>query len=281
MDMISPCPLCSTEHIKEIFKKNAVPYFRCLSCGFLFSGQTQNPNLDHNTLEEYEPAYIHYLEDSPEDAVNFSRMLAWIERFKPLKGLRVLDIGTGTGKLVRYLRRDSVDAYGIEPSAALYNRYLSREPFFFLTDIQGLPGVSAPQARYDAVIISDVLEHVRAPRLFFHDLGLVLNRGAVIYVCTPNADSFFARLCGKNWHYINKYHFSFFSRGTLRKVAEEHGLNELGFAHFTRFRSIGYIGQYFIDFVAKGSTLRVPDSWYQKGVALNLHDLMQIIYQYD
>ncbi|MFA5260765.1 MAG: class I SAM-dependent methyltransferase [Candidatus Omnitrophota bacterium] len=275
------CPLCHAENIKKSFEKNFIFYYRCPSCRFLFSGQTQNPNLENVTIEQYEPAYVNYLEDSPEDDINFSHMLAWIEKFKPLNGLKVLDIGTGTGKLVRYLRRRSVDAFGLEPSSALYNRYLSKDPFFFLTDVKGLPAVSSSAVKYDAVIISDVIEHIQDPHSFFRDLCLILNRGAFVYICTPNTGSFFARICGKNWHYINKYHFSFFSRKTLAEITGQYGFKELGFAHFTRFRSIGYIVQYFLDFVAGVSKRRIPAEFYQWGIPLNLRDLMQLIYQYD
>ncbi|HOY10079.1 MAG TPA: class I SAM-dependent methyltransferase [Candidatus Omnitrophota bacterium] len=278
--MSKQCPLCHAENIKESFEKNLIFYYRCPSCRFLFSGQDQNPNLENTAIEHYEPAYVRYLEDSPEDEINFSKTLAWIEQFKPLNGLRVLDVGTGTGKFVRYLRRNSVDAFGLEPSVALFNRYLAREPFFFLTDLQGLPSATSPELKYDAVIISDVIEHVRDPHPFFSGLDRVLKPGAVVYICTPNAGSSLARLCGKNWHYINKYHFSFFSRETLQGITAQYGLKELGFTHCARFRSIGYIFQYFADFVAGDSKFRIPASWYQRGLPLNLHDLMQVIYQH-
>ena len=274
------CPLCRSDNTKESFQKTLIRYYRCRSCRFLFSAQNQNPNLELETVEQYEPAYVSYLEDSPEDTINFRKLLEWIEQFKSLKGLRVLDVGTGTGKLVRYLRNRSVDAFGLEPSAALYKRYLSKEPFFFFADLKGLTAVS-PAVQYDAVIIADVLEHIPDPQAFFSDLRLILKPGAVVYVCTPNADSFLARICGKHWHYINKYHFSFFSHRTITDISAQHGLKEIGYAHFTRFKAVGYILQYFMDFVAGSTKLRVPKKLYQWGIPFNLHDLMQIIYRYD
>ena len=166
------CPLCFTIKIKKVFDKGGISYYRCQQCGFLFSGQLQNPNLDNQIMDQYDPAYISYLEESPEDSLNFCKVIETIEKFKSLKQARVLDIGAGTGKLVRFLRRRAIDACGIEPSGVLYDRYLSKEPFFYLADLKELRR-ALPLIKFDAVIVSDVIEHIRDPHVFFRDLSLV------------------------------------------------------------------------------------------------------------
>jgi 2-polyprenyl-3-methyl-5-hydroxy-6-metoxy-1,4-benzoquinol methylase len=274
------CPLCGMEGIKKYFDKNSIPYHRCASCRFLFSGQEQNPNLQNSTIDQFEPAYLSFLEESTEDKYNFNNILNSLSRYKVLKGMRVLDIGTGTGKLVHFLREQNINAFGLEPSLVLYKHYLSKDPFFFLTDLRGLTS-SISNVKYDVVIISDVLEHIQEPHPFFRDLSLILNPGALVYISTPDAESFLARLLGKHWHYINKYHFSFFSRKTITEITKPYGLKELDFSHITRLRSIGYIFQYFTDFVAGSRNLHIPSYWDRWVIPVNIGDLMQTIYQYE
>lgn len=272
------CPVCFTHKTREVFHKNFIHYYRCRLCNFLFSGQTQNPNLENRTIGHYEPAYISYLEEAAGDNPNFRKMVESIEKFKSLKHARVLDIGAGSGKFVRFLRQRAIDSYGIEPSEALYSQYLSKEPFFYLTDIKGLKEKS-PLVKYDVVFVSDVIEHVQDTHSFFRGLSMVLKPKAVIFISTPDADSFFARLCGKYWHYINKYHFSFFTRKTISALASQYGLKEIGFEHAAHYKSIGFVLQYYIDFILRVGRWRITKKWNQWVIPVNLHDNMQIIFE--
>src|SRR5262245_40526393 len=103
-DRARPCAICQSDRHALLFVKRGVEYRECRHCGFRFSRPDSNPNLT-NAIADFETAYLKYLEPDPADGVNFAWLLAWMERFRPIRGARVLDIGAASGKLVRHLLR--------------------------------------------------------------------------------------------------------------------------------------------------------------------------------
>src|SRR5262245_59047183 len=103
------CPVCRAGHAAPLFSKEGNAYWRCPDCEFRFATPDRNPNLS-NTLDEYEEAYLQYLSPDPSDVVNFDTLYRWMTSVTPLDGKRLLDVGAGSGKLVRYLRQRRLGA---------------------------------------------------------------------------------------------------------------------------------------------------------------------------
>ena len=268
------CLACGGETSEPLFEKEGIPYHRCPACDFAFSTPITNANFA-TALCDYEPAYLAYLEESAEDEANFAAQLRWVEGFCPLQGRRVLDVGSGGGKLVRFLRRRDVDCHGIEPAKPLYERFLQDDACFSAETLDAF-AERAPESR-DAVLAFDVLEHVERPDLFFAGAARVLGPDGMLFVSTPDRGSILARLTGRRWHYYNRYHLSYFSRSTLGALARRHGFEERGFARLGRRKSVGYVLQYFVDFVLGGS-LRVPRRLERLLIPINLHDTMYVAF---
>src|SRR4029450_10271708 len=127
-------------------------YWKCPDCSFRFATPDRNPNLA-NTLDEYEDAYLQYLAPDPADAANFDALYRWMRGIKPLEGSRLLDVGAGSGKLVRYLRRRGVDACGTEPSRGLFDRFLAGDGAFTCAS---LDDGGVPAGSFDVVTAFDV-----------------------------------------------------------------------------------------------------------------------------
>lgn len=270
------CPLCC-DRVRQIFEKRGIRYHRCLACDFVFSTPSVNANLA-NELDEYEPAYLRYLAESVEDERNHAALLRWAERFCSVNGQRVLDVGCGSGKFVRFLRRADVDAYGLEPAAPLVSQFLADDPFFIHQTLEEYRADSAGE-QFAVVFALDVIEHVERPDLFLRDASRLLRPGGTLFVSTPDVGSVFARVCGKRWHFYNRYHLSYLSSKTIGAMAARHGLREVGYAHLPRLRSVGYVLQYLADFVAGGGRIRIPDRVNRFVVPLNLFDTMSVAFQ--
>jgi len=270
------CALCGEASARPLFHKEDIPYYRCSTCTFVFSRPIVNANFA-NQIEDYEPAYLDYLEGSPDDAHDHGALLAWAERLRPLRGEPVLDVGSGSGRLVRFLREQGVEAQGLEPAPALYARFLAGDPAFSLQRIEDFARTS--EQRFAAVFACDVLEHVAGPAPFFSAVRDVLAPDGVTIVSTPDGASALARLARRHWHYYNKYHLSYFSRATLGALAARFGLREAAFARPSRSKSLGYLGRYAADFVLGGRGPRVPA--FLEGIRLpvNLYDTMLVAYR--
>ena len=271
------CPLCCTDRLQQIFKKQGIPYYRCLACDFVFSKPSVNANLT-NELDEYEPAYLQYLAESAEDERNHTAFLHWVERFCSLHGQRVLDVGCGSGKFVRFLRRTGVEAFGVEPAAPLFSRFLANDPFFVHQTFEDY-AVDSATKQFAAIFASDVIEHVERPDFLLRDASVLLRPGGTLFVSTPDVRSVVARVCGRHWHFYNRYHLSYLSRRTIGALAARYGLREVGYAHLPRFKSVGYALQYFADFVVGGGNIRLPDRLNRLIVSLNLFDTMSVVFQ--
>jgi 2-polyprenyl-3-methyl-5-hydroxy-6-metoxy-1,4-benzoquinol methylase len=243
----------------------------------VFSKPSVNANLA-NEFDDYEPAYIRYLEESVEDERNHAALLRWVEQFSPVTGQRALDVGCGSGKLVRFLRRAGVEACGLEPSTPLFSHFLAKDAFFVRQSLEEYV-MNMPAEKFAVVFACDVIEHVERPDLFLRDLSALLQPGGTLFVSTPDVGSAVARISGRKWHFYNKYHVSLLSRATVGAAAAHHGLNEVGYAHLPRLRSVGYILQYIADFVGGPNRTRVPDRLHRLVIPVNVFDTMSLAFQ--
>lgn len=246
--MTPTCPLCGSPQTVALFQKGGTPYWRCRGCHFHFATPRANPNLE-NALVDFEPAYLQYLDVEAADEANFRSVRKWMERFQPLKNHPVLDVGCGSGKWVRWLRAQGVDASGLEPSAALFARFLEGDPAFQ----QGLlnESRSLPHQRYAAITSFDVLEHVERPIEFLAELSRRLQPGGKLFLSSPDVGSLPARLLGRAWHFYGPYHLSYFARDTLRFAASRIGLRLIDYRYRGRWKSLGYAGRYFYEFALR------------------------------
>jgi SAM-dependent methyltransferase len=269
------CPLCGSSPAAVLFQKRATDYWRCPACTFRFATPEVNPNLT-KTLDGYEAAYLQYLAVDPSDAANFDALCRWMERFAPLAGKRLLDVGAGSGKLVRYLRGRGVDAHGVEPSRALFDRFLGGDPAFVCATLDDLLA-SAPQT-FDIVTAFDVIEHVPDPRKFLAAVAAFLEPGGMFFASTPDVESSVARLFGSRWHFYYPYHLSYLGPRTIAGAAGD-GLKVVDVSHRGRLRSVAYMIRYAAEMIGG---MRAPrwarwfDDWYWP---VNLFDTMYVVFR--
>lgn len=270
------CPLCRSLRTTVLFRKQQTDYVACSACQFRFATPTINPNLA-KTIDEYEAAYLQYLAPDGSTDANLRSLCRWMQRFAALHGVRLLDVGAGGGTLVRFLRGRGVDAEGLEPSRALFERFLSDDAAFTCAMLHDYR-LSAGRT-FDVVTAFDVVEHVADPRGFLDDIAAILEPGGVFFGSTPDVASLSARAFGRRWHFYYPYHLSYFTPRTLTRAAAQHGLRLLDCRHRGRLRSVGYMVRYVAEFIgdAKAPTwARRFDDWY---VPVNLFDTMYFAFQ--
>jgi SAM-dependent methyltransferase len=147
---------------------------------------------------------------------------------------RILDVGCGCGANAQAIHERSRDAWvlGIEPNAraAELARGLCNEVFHGTLDDWRRTGRA--EAPFDAVILSDVLEHVSDPISFLRDmLAMRPVQDALWIISVPNYAVWYNRiltLLGRH-HYAwsglwDRTHLRFYTRRSVRELLEYCGL---------------------------------------------------------
>ena len=263
------CPLCGSARVVQLFVKQRTPYWRCTSCSFRFATPEVNPNLA-NAIDDYPTAYMQYLGPNPTDRQNFDALYAWMTSIAPFEGARLLDVGAGSGKLVRDLRRLGVDARGIEPSPALFDRFLAGDEAFAHATLEDVHGT------FDAVTTFDVIEHVADPNRFAEAIAERLAPGGTWFLSTPDVESLTARAFGRRWHFYYPYHLSYFGPRTLDRLAARHGFRRTHLTHPGRLRSIGYMVRYVSEYIGDGTAPPWASRFDNWRLPTNLFDTMQV-----
>lgn len=134
--------------------------------------------------------------------------IAEMRRTGDLAGKRILEVGSGTGLVVARGRvAHGLDIWGIEPSSAEYSSILavSRRllahyglPDDLILDAAGEEN-PYPDASFDLVYSSNVLEHVRDPQAVLSESLRVLKPGGDLLFVVPNYGSWWEGHYGLPW----------------------------------------------------------------------------------
>jgi len=134
---------------------------------------------------------------------------------------RLLDVGCGSGQELRWMAELRWHAEGVEPDPAAVQ--VAREKG--LTVHQGtLASQRFPDASFDAVVSSHVIEHVHDPLAFLRESRRILRPGGRLVVITPNIRSWGHRLYRRAWRGLEPpRHLQVFSRLSLAALADKAG----------------------------------------------------------
>ncbi len=132
---------------------------------------------------------------------------------------RILDVGCGSGALVRELamhgfrRVEGIDPYMADGSS-------SSKPRLRRANVADLRG-----EHFDLVMLTHVLEHVEQPLQTLQAIRAVLAPGGVCRIEVPVTDSEARRVYGKHWVELDPpRHLHVPSRNAVRALAEKAGL---------------------------------------------------------
>jgi 2-polyprenyl-3-methyl-5-hydroxy-6-metoxy-1,4-benzoquinol methylase len=146
---------------------------------------------------------------------------------------RVLDIGCGHGPLAALLRKHDErieivgidrDSKALETAGPLYDRVFSM-------DLDTINKIPYPQGYFDAIVLADVLEHLKRPNYFLRSIRKYLAPTGVMVISLPNVARLEVRiklLLGK-FNYapsgiMDKTHLHFYTYSTARSLVEDAGL---------------------------------------------------------
>ncbi len=150
-------------------------------------------------------------------AVNGSLPLTDLVRSGP-----VLDVGSNTGEALVALRARGLEVVGLEPNrqAAAVARSYGLEVIE-----SAIEEAELPRARFAAVLLSQVLEHVEDPHSLLRKVRGTLRPGGVVFIVVPNAASVWRRMFGPYWvHWHVPFHLYHHTERSLAKLCAQCGL---------------------------------------------------------
>jgi SAM-dependent methyltransferase len=137
----------------------------------------------------------------------------------------MLDVGCGAGELVYLMRRDGVDASGLDPGIefAEFARTILRLP----VQTAAVDTATVAAASQDLVTMFHALEHVPDPRAVLTTVRGWIKRGGHLVVEVPNIAAC-VQAPSHQYHYAHLYHFT---GSTLGALGEATGLRLIDLRH--------------------------------------------------
>lgn len=238
MENIKKCNLCNNKKfllyaIKkgELTGKN-FKIVKCKKCDLVFV----NPRLDEKeNLKLYDENYFngkgfdsvarYAKQDSDKDKLlECNAIISKIKLFNKSTDIKILDIGCGTGDLIRECEKNGYrDVKGIEFSS--YAANLARKKCAADIITGDFLSHNFNKEKFNVITANEVIEHIRDPHKFFAKVRYLLSKGGLFIYYTGNINSMDARISGKRWHYLQpEGHIFYYSPETIEKYFDSVGL---------------------------------------------------------
>jgi len=222
----STCPCCGSRDLFEIGKLQDSFWFagtrletplrggwlyRCRNCQLKFRNPAESDHA-YRDLYDNEATTTWEADASRPDWELVTRYVSQTQA----RGAKVLDFGCYTGGLLEKLG-PQFQRYGIEinrVAAATASELIGQSVWSSVDEIP-------PGLRFDAVIATDVIEHVTNPLLLIEQLSSSLSDDGLLIITTGDADNYLWNRFGANWWYcFYPDHISFVSRSWLDYVSD-------------------------------------------------------------
>lgn len=171
---------------------------------------------------------------------------AFLELIDP-RGLRVLDLGCGGGHNGALLKRAGArEVVGVELDAGAAAQARKRLDAVVQGDLAHLDLAQLGDEQFDAILASDVLEHLADPEAVLARALTHLRPGGAVVVSLPNVAHVvvFANLLMKRWPrrssgIFDRTHLRFFAKRDMVRLLEGAGLRVLRVQpYYTRYAAI-------------------------------------------
>ena len=219
MEHHSPtCGICdrATSRIQKL--NNGFLGSLCEACDLLSTNMeiAMQPSPPSGNQYGLEHRILTYYLRQKEFRSRYESLLKLIGRLIPGKIGSILDVGGNIGYFANFVRQKNIFVETLEVLEDL--RAFQRLAYGIHS--YGAPEEIPVERHYDAIIMMDVLEHIRRPVDFLKQLKPHLAVGGVVFVQSPNKNSLMARISGDRWNWWQAPdHLHHFSEKSLKLVA--------------------------------------------------------------
>lgn len=150
---------------------------------------------------------------------------------KPNNGEKLLDVGCGNGGFLRTAGNCGWDAHGADPDL-----HAIREAREHAVDarVGGIEAYSDMRQEFRAITFNHSIEHVHHPVSVIRNAAALLKDKGILYMETPNIDSFGRTWFGRHWRGLEvPRHLVIFSPNGIAKLLAAEGFRDIEFIRRT------------------------------------------------
>jgi len=225
------CPICNSTTPYFWGSKNRYKIYKCDECTHIFADLSSDPPLDnlegdnfrsfftHNLMSS-DKAYYHHLSLGEKEGLHTNITFRIIDKLiqsynlGPTKSW--LDVGCGSGFIVKQMGDRGWNAVGIEPGE--WGQIAAKEKK--LNIVKGFLTKETFQTKFDVISATDVLEHQANPIEFIKVIKFYLKPEGLLILSLPFADSLFANLFKSSWSMIGPpTHCQYFTNKSFNLLA--------------------------------------------------------------
>jgi 2-polyprenyl-3-methyl-5-hydroxy-6-metoxy-1,4-benzoquinol methylase len=157
----------------------------------------------------------------------------------PVRGDRLLEVGSNVGLFLDRARGAGWHARGIEPSKWAVET--GRKRFGVELVQKPLEQLEDPPGSADAIVLLDVLEHFLDPLEALRLLRPLLDDEGLLTLSTVNLDGLHARLRGETWPWFIRPHLHYFTPSTLDALLSKAGFRMVEWSVVPRSFHLSYV----------------------------------------
>lgn len=225
------CPICGCDKHIYLFSKSGGHYVRCTRCDMIFL----NPVFKEQALKDYYKDLDTEQSTITENESDFYReiYLLGLEKIKQkIDHGRILDVGCGGGFFLDIAKENKWKTFGIEPCR---NDRLIAEKKGHIFNLE--------DERFDVITLWDVFEHIVDPNSYLKMLNSWLKDDGMVFIQTPNVDSFAARILQNRCNMFDGLeHVNVYSPVTIKRTLDGNGFNILNID--TVISELGVVNNY-------------------------------------
>jgi 2-polyprenyl-3-methyl-5-hydroxy-6-metoxy-1,4-benzoquinol methylase len=245
---IGRCPICDGVDRTILLARFGKQLAQCNSCSVGYMTEFPSDTGDVYNDQSFLPSQVEvYLQNAQYRMQRFGmERLAIISHHlpnRPMNGLRILDVGCGTGWFLQLAQQQGADVYGVELSKPLAEHTGQRLQIpVWTVPPDELIGVG----QFDVITLFDLIEHVPDPVGLLRAVAHLLSPGGVSLIFTPNLESLGMSVLGPKSSLVRPAeHLFYFTKASFRKAAQAAGLEVI--SSETRGTDIADIYSYYRD----------------------------------
>jgi SAM-dependent methyltransferase len=144
---------------------------------------------------------------------------------------KLLDVGCGDGRFLRYAKEQGFEVWGIDfdkKSVENVKRNLGIDTIFAISLEEFYEYAKEKNLKFDVITFFEVLEHQDKPREFLEKVKGLLREGGYIAGSVPNREWLFTEVVWK-YHHVDypPHHFLRFSKYSLEKALNFSGFKDV------------------------------------------------------